>query len=225
MNQQSNFTTQPQQPVLQDPVPQPESFTFTRDEYRNVVKEAYNEGIQDAKSSMPQDGIDREKQKKEGKESAIEKHAKEKEEARQRFRTVAKRHDIELLHAKTVFPFTFFPDDFVLDTTKLTIVQTAMFQTDYVTTIPLKDIADVELQTLWFLGSLNIKYMPQASSPGVNQIVDVRIANLKREDAVLAKNLLKGAMVAKAEEIDITKLSPEEIVQTLEKFGETHGVI
>jgi hypothetical protein len=81
------------------------------------------------------------------------------------------------------------------------------------------------MQTALFLGSLIIKYMPQSNTPGMNEAVELRIANLKRKDAVRAKNILKGALVAKAEEIDIAKLPPVEIVKVIEKFGANEGVV
>jgi ribosomal protein L4 len=67
--------------------------------------------------------------------------------------------------------------------------------------------------------------MPQSTSPGMLEPVNVRIPNLRREDAIKAKNILKGVLVAKAEEIDIAKLSPQEIEEVLHKFGESVGVI
>jgi hypothetical protein len=67
--------------------------------------------------------------------------------------------------------------------------------------------------------------MPQSNSPGMNEPVTVRIPNLKRNDAIKAKNILKGALVAKAEEIDIATLPPEEVAEVLHKFGESEGVV
>ena len=67
--------------------------------------------------------------------------------------------------------------------------------------------------------------MPQANSPGMNQTVEVKVASLWRKDAIRAKNILKGVMVAKAENIDIAKLSPEEVVTVIEQFGHSEGVV
>ena len=129
------------------------------------------------------------------------------------------------MRAKSVFPFTLFPDTLIIDTTKVTISKKQLFATEFITTIPLKDLADVTVQTVLFLGSIFLKYMPQSSSPGMNEAVEVRIPNLKRGDAIKIKNILKGALVAKAEEIDIARLSPEEVEEVLHKFGESDGVI
>ena len=162
---------------------------------------------------------------KKGIQEAIQEHAKEKETNRQRFKTITERHDIELLRAESVFPFTIFTDTIIIDTTKISIAKRQLFSTEYIITIPLKDLGDVNVQTVLFLGSLFIKYMPQSTSPGMLEPVNVRIPNLRREDAIKAKNILKGVLVAKAEEIDIAKLSPQEIEEVLHKFGESVGVI
>ncbi len=161
----------------------------------------------------------------EGKEDAMRLHAKEEQENLQRFKTITERHEIEIMRAKSVWPFSLFTDTLVIDTTKVTIAHKQMFATEYVATIPLKDLADVNIQTVLFLGTVLIKYMPQSESPGMTKPVEVRIPNLTRENAVKAKNILKGALVAKAEEIDIAKLPPDEVVKVLEKFGGNEGVV
>lgn len=215
-----------------------EQIRLSREEYRQIIKEAYQEGQKEARgerkatiqkpvqnsSVMPTTKNERKQIEKQGQQQAIQQHAKEEEENLQRFKIITERHEIEILRTKTVFPFTFFPDTLVIDTTKLTFARKQLFATEYVVTIPLKDLSDVTIQTVLFLGSLIIKYMPQSSSPGMNQPVEIRVANLKREDAIKAKNILKGVLVSKAEEIDIAKLPPEEVVKVLEKFGKSEGM-
>jgi hypothetical protein len=202
--------------------------TVSRDDYQETIKNAYQEGLNDAKK---ENGIQNtqknveDNKRNEGKEEAIKTHQKEEEENKQRFKAIVERQDIELLRVETVFPFTFFPDTLIIDTTKISISKKQLFATEYISTIPLKDLSDVNVQTVLFLGTLYLKYMPQASSPGMNNPVEIKLPNLKREDAIKAKNILKGVLVAKAEEIDIAKLAPDEIKEVLHKFGETEGVI
>jgi hypothetical protein len=202
--------------------------SLSREEYRQLITDAYQEGREEALGEKPQTTLSQPEQKefqKKGQEEALQENAKEEAENLQRFKTITQRHEIEMLRARTVFPFTLFPDTLVIDTTKVTFARKQLFATEYVVTIPLKDLSDVTIQTVLFLGSLIIKYMPQSNSPGMNQPVEIRIANLERKDAIKAKNVLKGALVAKAEEIDIAKLPPDEIVKVLEKFGQSQGVI
>lgn len=202
--------------------------TLTRDEYRKLIDSAYQEGRSDALKEVSKKEAKKkpnEEVKHEGQEEAIRANAKQKEENRQRLQAITARQDIEILRAESVFPFTIFTDTIIIDTTKISVSKKQLFATEFITTIPLKDLADVTVQTVLFLGTLIIKYMPQSSSPGMNEAVVVKIPNLKREDAIKAKNILKGALVAKAEEIDIARLSPEEVLEVLEKFGKSSGII
>ena len=194
---------------------------ISRIEYKQIIKDAYQEGREDAFKEKN----DFKTVEQKGKDEAIKQHAKKKEENRQRLESIVARQDIELLHAESVFPFTFFTDTLIIDTTKISIAKKQLFATEYITTIPFKDLSDVNLQTYLFLGTLTLKYMPQSTSPGMNNPVTVKIPNLTRRDAIRAKNILKGALVAKAEEIDIARLSPQEIEEVLHKFGQSEGVI
>lgn len=165
---------------------------------------------------------------KEGrKKGEIEAHtieAKKKEQTLHNLETIAKRHEIELLRAKTVFPFHFFPSTLIIDTTKVAIVKKQLFATEYITTIPLKDLADTHVQTAFFLASLTLEYLPQASNTGLIRLVTARIDSLKRTDAIRAKNILKGILVARAESIDIGKLSSKELLNVIEKLGSNADV-
>jgi hypothetical protein len=201
--------------------------TLSRDDYRETVKEAYKEGMKDAKQENGQEKEQQqnpEQQQTSPKQEAKNAATQEKEENKQRFEAIAARHDIELFRAKSVFPFALFPDTIIIDTTKVSVSKKQLFATEYITTIPLKDLSDVNVQTVLFLASLGIKYMPQASSPGMNEAIAVNIPNMKREDAIRAKNILKGILVARAEEIDIAKLEPEDVKHVIEKFGHSEGV-
>lgn len=219
---------------------------LSKDEYREVIKEAYKEGVADALSKNPQEkqiqssiqtevqkehhmqpnvsNSSREKSKSEGLNEAIKTEAKTQEQTRHKLENMANRHDIEILRIKGVFPFDLFPDTLIIDTTKVTIVKSQMFATENIITIPLKDLADVHIQTALFLAGLTIAYMPQASSPGMLKPEEEQIACLKRSDAIRAKNIMKGIMVAQAEEIDIAKLSPEEVFALIEKIGHSEGI-
>lgn len=202
--------------------------TLSREEYREIIKSAYHEGLKDSAKRTKKQKFAKsieEKFQQEGREKAIKESAKKKAENIERIKTITDRQDIEMFHVKSVFPYTLFPDTIIIDTTKISIAKKQLFATEYVTTIPLKDLSDVNLQTFLFLGTIILKYMPQANSPGMNEAVEARISNLKRDDAIKIKNILKGALVAKAEEIDITVLSPQEIVKVLHRFGQSEGVV
>jgi hypothetical protein len=207
-----------------DPSSSGNSMNLSREDYRKHIIAAYQEGMNDARKEKEKTGNAKNSVKTEGDTEAAKVIEKGQEENRQRVKKILERKDVEMLRTETVFPFSFFPDTLLIDTTKITISKKQLFATENITTIPLKDLSDVNVQTYLFLSTLVIKYMPQASSPGMNQPVSIQIPNLKREYAIKAKNLLKGALVAKAEEIDIAKLQPLEVKQVLQKLGASEGI-
>src|ERR1700722_3691411 len=155
--------------------PQEDNITLSIDKYRERLHEAYLDGKKEAEVEK-QDSSSQNSHNnalEEGKEEAIKEHAKEREENKQRFKTISERQNIELLRVESVFPFTLFPDTLIIDTTKISISKKQLFATEYITTIPLKDLGDVNVQTVLFLGTLYIKYMPQANSPGMNEAVTI----------------------------------------------------
>jgi hypothetical protein len=200
---------------------------LSRDDYREFLKTAYQEGYKDALEKNKKQDFKKNvrKQIEEGKEEAIRLNAKELEENKQKLKIITGRKDLEMLRCESVFPFSIFPDTLIIDTTKISITKKQLFATEYITTIPLKDLSDVNVQTVYFLASLIVRYMPRSSSAGMNNPVEVRVSNLKRGDAIKGKNILKGVLVARAEDIDIAKLSLDEIQDILHKFGQSEGVI
>lgn len=202
--------------------------TIPKKEFQSRLKRAYEKGEKEASINQKNTTSDKnniKEKEQEGIDEAIKENAKERAENRQRFKIITERQDIELFRADSVFPFTLFTDTIIIDTTKISISKKQMFATEYISTIPLKDLSDINVQTFLFLGTVYIKYMPQSESPGMNEPVTIHIQNIRRGAAIKVKNILKGVLVAKAEEIDISTLSPDEIKEVLHKFGETEGVI
>src|SRR5579859_1194585 len=129
-------------------IPAENAIRLSREEYRQLIKDAYQEGRSDALKEQRKKTTKNHKKSTielKGKEEAIRVHAEEEEENRQRFETITARQDIEMLRAYSVFPFTIFTDIIIIDTTKVTISKKQLFATEYITTIPLKDLSDVNV--------------------------------------------------------------------------------
>lgn len=213
--------------------PPEQSVTLSKEEYKEVIKEAYKEGVQEAlkkdtnnSSTMnPSEVTEAVHQgEKEGEKEAVKTQTKDTEINKQKLENIMDRHDIELLRATSLFPFQLFPDTITIDTTKITIVEKTMFATEAIHSCTLKDLSDVEVQTAFFMGTVYIRYMPQSNSPGMNEPKEIKITALSREDAMKAKKILRGVLVAKAEKINIASLTPEELKAILEKFGNSEAL-
>lgn len=205
-----------------------EGISFSRDEYREAIKEAYKEGLEDAQSfekkKEQKNPLPVQKSKHEGEVEAHKAEAKKRIQTRHKLENIVDRHEMELIRSKTVFPFDLFPDTVIIDTTKVTIVRKQMFATEAIITIPLKDVADAHVQTALFLASVTVAYMPHSTSPGMIRPEEETVSCLKRSDAIAIKNILKGVLVAAAEEIDLAKLTPEEVASVVTRFGHSEGV-
>lgn len=154
----------------------------------------------------------------EGKNDSKKRKGKEKDEQEKNQRqldNLSSRANIILLKAKGVFPFDFFPDTLTIDANKVNIINKTFFASESVVSVMIKEIMDVRVETAIFLGRLLIDYGPHPL-----KIHTVTISSLRRQDALRAKDILEGMLVIyRGENIDITKLKPEETLQEIEDIG------
>lgn len=139
----------------------------------------------------------------------------ENKEIRRDLEILASRADKVLLHAKTIFPFDFFGSTITIDANKVNIRIKTFFFTETVTSILLKEIMDVRVQASLFFGKLIIDYGPHPL-----KIKSVYIPSLWKKDALKAKEIIEGNLVLyRAENIDTTKLKPEETIDEVMEIG------
>lgn len=119
-----------------------------------------------------------------------------------------------LLDIKAVFPFNFFPDEVILDEAKVSIHTNFFFYSKEVRSVEYKDIFNVLVQQSLFFAKLAIidRYFTQ--QPIVVQF-------LRKNDAFRARRLIQGMIIVKKENIDIRELSREELLQKLDRIGQS----
>lgn len=187
-------------------------------------KEAYIEGIKDAMKLKGNAG-EKVASSKEGTKEGIKEQAKEEakveEVVRKKINTITERNDSVLFEAKAFFPFDLFPDKLIIDTTKLSIISKSFFMTEQVTTVNLKDITDVSVETSLFLGNLNVTYLPRTPTPSAVHPSHCKISLLRRSQALRAHNILRGLIIANEEKVDIFKIPLDKLTSTLERFGDS----
>lgn len=142
-----------------------------------------------------------------------------------RYKPFTTRNDIRLLQTKSVFPFSFFPSTLIIDTAKVSIIKTQLFATEYIVTIPLEDIAEITVQSTHILSKLTISYIPLATNSIGMEPVKVQIDNLNKQVAIKAKHILRSVIAAKNSNVDLSSLSPKEIVEVIKKFGKSIPLI
>jgi hypothetical protein len=141
-----------------------------------------------------------------------------KNEAEEKVDGISDRSDKLLMKLKTVFPFDFFPSTVAIDANKVIIIDKMFFASETVTSILLEEITDVVVNSNFFLAQLEITYSHHPLRP-----LKYAIANLKKEEALKASEIIQGLLVLRISEgIDLSKLQPEEIIKELANIGKSH---
>jgi hypothetical protein len=119
-----------------------------------------------------------------------------------------------LFKATTVFPFTLFPDAVVVDRTKVTISHRAFWQVSEVISIRIEDILNVTANVGPFFGSLKIatRFYNEQTPP---YTVDF----LWRGDALKAKRIMQGYVIATQKQIDCSSLDTKQLSTLLDELG------
>jgi|SRR3990167_8638677 len=119
-----------------------------------------------------------------------------------------------ILDIKAVFPFNFFPDELMVDETKVSIHTNFFFYNKQVRSIEYSDIFNVVIQEGLFFAKLEIvdRYFSEQS---------ITIEYLKKKDAVLARRIIQGMIIAKKKNIDLRSLPIHELMQKLDRIGQS----
>lgn len=124
---------------------------------------------------------------------------------------LAKETNNVIYQISSVFPFQIFPDKIIIDENKVTIVRKELF---FKRTIPImyKDVLNVKINRGILFAAMEIAVM--RSHPGPRPIL-----YLHPKEATLAKKYILGLMETKKANIDISKLTKEQVREKLEKIG------
>jgi hypothetical protein len=161
------------------------------------------------------DGDTKEKEKKAENTSREDTRKEEAKETKKDLDIIASRAEKILFKARSLFPFDFFPNTITIDANKVNIIISTFFFTETVTSILLKEIMDVRVETTLFLGKLIIDYGPHPL-----KISTVYVPSLWKSDALRAKEIIEGVLVLyRSENIDTTRLKPEETLDEIQEVG------
>src|SRR5476651_1266242 len=134
-----------------------------------------------------------------------------------KFEKLINKSGIILLRVKAVFPFEIFPDSLVIDESKVNIIHRIFFWTVEIQSIPISHIQDVEVDTSVLFATLKI--LPTGFSVVSMTENWVKINYLWRKDALKARRIIEGLLIASRENIDLTKVDTTNFVKKIEKLG------
>lgn len=122
-----------------------------------------------------------------------------------------------LFTASAVFPFDFFPDHISIEPLQVNFVKKSFFATYHVQTIPIKNIADVFLQTSLLFASIKIV----DASYIENSII---VEYLRKKDACRARRIIQGLVLAMKNNIDLSTFNAKELAIKAEQLGEAREI-
>ena len=133
----------------------------------------------------------------------------------EKFNALVKRSNKILLKTSAVFPFDFFPDEITIDESKVNIIFHEFFLSEDVHSITIDMIRDIEVETSPLFATLKI--VPDGY-PGHA----LEVHYLKKKDAIKARRIIQGLMVARKQDIDLAQLDESHFIEEIESLGKTH---
>jgi hypothetical protein len=120
-----------------------------------------------------------------------------------------------LAAAKTVFPFTLFPHQIIIDRSQVTVTHRTFFMVGGLTSIRIEDILNVTVEVGPFFGTLKLttRYF-NAEAPYV-------VNYLWRRDALRLKAIINGLVIAAKKDIDADAVETKQLVKGVEQLGQS----
>ncbi len=115
------------------------------------------------------------------------------------------------------FPFDLFPDTINVEEERVTVITRKFFSSSQVHSVDIKDISNIFINTAPFFAQLVIVSKTFTEN-------EIRIKNLKKEEAVLARRIIEGLRIFESKQIDTSNYTKEELITKLEELSTTEIV-
>ncbi|RJR29763.1 hypothetical protein C4564_01630 [Candidatus Microgenomates bacterium] len=124
-----------------------------------------------------------------------------------------------------VFPFDFFPDELIIDKTKVSILQRNFFWSELIKSVLIKDVYSVTIETGPLFAHLVISdnSTPATLQSDEMQFNTLMIRYLKRSEAFRARCILQGMKIAVEQNVDFDAYSTQELLEQVESLGLAKG--
>lgn len=115
------------------------------------------------------------------------------------------------------FPFDLFPDTINVEEGRITVITRNFFFSSEVHSVDIKDISNVFINTVPFFAQLVIVSKTFTKN-------EIRIKNLRKEEAVLARRIIEGLRIFENKQIDTSSYTKEDLIAKLEELSTTEIV-
>lgn len=123
-----------------------------------------------------------------------------------------KRSDEVVYRIKSVFPFDFFPDEVIVDRTKIDILYGMFFATREIMSILIENIYEVTIDYSLFFATLRFRVIGYQVDPPP-------IYFLKKNEAIRLRHIVTGLILAHKDKLDLRELTIEEVRDKMERIG------
>lgn len=135
----------------------------------------------------------------------------------QKLEDLAEKSDQILLKISTVFPFTFFVNDIIVDPYKVNIIFRNFFWSEQIHSVMIRDILDVVVETSIFFATLRIVDQGYTEN-------SINITYLWKKDALEARKIIQGLIVAHRQGIDMSKSDEDGFKTSVENIGRVREI-
>jgi 2-keto-4-pentenoate hydratase len=151
-----------------------------------------------------------------GHKDAVKESTKESQKTIDKFDNLVQLSQAKLFETSTIFPFDLFPTKVIIDLNKVSIVNKLFWGSQTIHSVFIADVTDVLVHTSFFFATLEIVDAGFIEN-------SIKIERLNISDARRARRIIQGLVIAKKQDIDLSKLDIPDLVSKLETLGESKG--
>lgn len=141
-------------------------------------------------------------------------HAGPQNEEKQKLDMLVNQTDRVLYRIKSTFPFDFFPDELVIDISKISLISRIFILSHQIRITNIANILDSTIITGPIFATLQIAERVPNQPP-------IIIHYLIKKHALKANQLIQGLQIASQSQIDLTKIPDKELIIYIENIGKT----
>ncbi|OGH11337.1 MAG: hypothetical protein A3B38_00730 [Candidatus Levybacteria bacterium RIFCSPLOWO2_01_FULL_36_13] len=165
------------------------------------------------KSPLPSIEDSKQELKESIKEEIEDEAAKREEKSKQKMDELIKSSQKPLYKLSTIFPLDLFPDKLIIEFDHVNIYFHEFFSTGQVRSVPIQNIGEVIIETSPLFTTLKI------IEGMIGAGVELDLKPVRRSEAIKAKRIIMGLMIADKEKVDLSDLDSADVARKVEELG------
>jgi hypothetical protein len=133
--------------------------------------------------------------------------------SRQKMEELIANSQKSLYKLATIFPLDLFPNKMVIELDHVNIHFRQFFSTGQMRSIPIQNIGEVIIEMSPLFTTLKI------IEGMIGTGVELDLKPVRRHEAIKAKRIIMGLMIANKERVELSDLNPEDVAKKVEELG------